>query len=99
MFTGYSGTKIIFLLIHIYGHYARILAMDLAANNTNLREALNPDEPLKRLYTRLNKCVDCATISGKPVTKVQVVLIVYSTVTDTGQFQEDYQIWRARLDL
>ena len=67
-FTGYSGMKMLLLLIHLYGQYARILDTDLAKNGTKLREALNPNKPLEILYTSLNECVDYATVVVNPVT-------------------------------
>ena len=54
-FTGYSGMKILLLLIHLYGNYNRILSTNLTENNTKLREAFNPYEPLKSLYMRLSE--------------------------------------------
>ena len=58
----------------------------------------NPREPLKSLFTRLNKCVDYATAAGDPVTEVQIVRITYGLVTETGQFQEDCQTWCVKLE-
>ena len=65
----YSIATNLTLLSHLYVHYARILATDMAKNNKNLREAYNPDDPLESLYTRLNKCVDYATAAGEPITE------------------------------
>ena len=67
-FTGYSGANTPSLLRHLYGNYARILATDFTDNENNLRELCNPDEPLKSLYTRLNECIDYATVAGEPIT-------------------------------
>ena len=50
-----------------------ILATDLAKNDKKLREAYNPDDPLKSLYTRLNECVDYTTVAGDPITEGKVV--------------------------
>ena len=47
--------KILLLLIHLYGNYNRILSTNLTENNTKLREAFNPNEPLKSLYMRLSE--------------------------------------------
>ena len=47
-FTGYSGATMIQLLIHLYAHSTKILATDLAENEKKLREAYNPDKPLKK---------------------------------------------------
>ena len=60
-FTGYSGATTLNLISQLYAHYVRILAIDLAENNRKLQETFNLDKPLKRLYTRLNECVDYAT--------------------------------------
>ena len=38
--------------------------MDLVENDKKLREAYNPDETPKSLYTSLNECVDYATAAG-----------------------------------
>ena len=77
------------IIRHLYAHYMRILAIDLAKNNRKLWEIYNPDEPLERLYKRLNKCVDYATVAGERITKGQVFRISYGLVTETGKFQED----------
>ena len=53
-FAGYSGATMLQLLIHVYVHYMRILATDLAKNDKNLQESYNPYNPPKSLYTRLN---------------------------------------------
>ena len=79
-FTGYSSIPTLNLIIHIYGHYARISATNLVENDNHLREPFNPNEPLESLYTRLNKCVDYATTASKLITKVQLVLIAYGIV-------------------
>ena len=47
--------------------------MDLAANDTTLREAFNPDPTLKRLYMRLNKCVDYTTTEGDTLTEGHII--------------------------
>ena len=67
-FMGYSGATTLQLLGHLYAHYARILATDLAENEKKLGEAYNPDEPLESLFTRLNEYVDYATMAGEPIT-------------------------------
>ena len=54
-FTGYSEATTLKLLSHLYTHYARISATDLAENTKKLWEAYNSDEPLKSLYTSLNE--------------------------------------------
>ena len=77
------------IIRHLYAHYTRILATDLAKNDRKLWETYNPDEPIERLYTRLNKCVDYATTASERITEGQVVRISYDLVTETGQFQED----------
>ena len=61
--------------------------MDLAENDRNLRETLNPEKSLKILYTKLNECVDYAAVN--PIIDGQVMHIAYSLVTEMGQFQED----------
>ena len=91
--------KMLLLIIHLYGHYDRILATDLEANKHNLREAFNPDNSLESLYTRLKKCVDYTTAAGYPITEVQVVRITYSLVAETVEFQEYWWNWRAKSDL
>ena len=90
---GYSGATMLQLLSNLYNNYARILATDLVKNDKKLREPYNPDKPLNSLYTRLNKCVDYTTAAGKPIFEGQVVRISYGFVAETGQFQEDCQIW------
>ena len=42
-FTGYSGATALTLLSHLYVHYARILATDLADNDKKIWEAYNPN--------------------------------------------------------
>ena len=73
VFMGYSRSTTPTLLSHLYGKYARISAINLADNSNKMKETCNPDDPLKILYTRLNKCVDCATAVGKPITEGQFV--------------------------
>ena len=77
---GYSGAITLRLLSHLYDHYARILATDLADNDKKLRGPYNPYEPLESLYLRLNKCVYYATTSGEPITEGQVVRIGYGLI-------------------
>ena len=72
------------LLSHLYGQYAGLSATDLAEKDRKIWETSNPDEPLKSLYTRLNKCVDYVTASGKHITEEQVVRIPYSLVAEIG---------------
>ena len=43
------------LISHLYGHYARILNMDITNNYQKLREPFNHNNRLKSLYTRLNE--------------------------------------------
>ena len=65
---GYSATTTLQLIGQLYGHYARISTTDVMANDANLREQFNPDDPLKSLYTRLNECVNYATTTGDTTT-------------------------------
>ena len=74
-FTDYSGATMLTLLSHMYTHYARIFSTDLAEINRKLQETYNLNEPLESLYTRLNECVDYATLASEPITKGQVVRI------------------------
>ena len=85
---GYSETKNLLLLIHLYGQYARILTTDIAENNQKLRDSFYPYKPLKSLYVRLNECVDYATTSGDTTTEGKFLHISYALVTWIGQFQE-----------
>ena len=78
---GYSATTTLQLLIHLYVHYARISAMGLAANDTELQEQFNTGKPLKSLYTRLHECVDYATTAGETTMEEQVTKIAYSLVS------------------
>ena len=41
--------------------------MDQVNNDKKLQESYNPDNPLEIFYTRLNKCVDYATVMGEPI--------------------------------
>ena len=84
--TGYSRSTMLTLLSHLYAHYASILTTDLAENNRKLWENYNPEKPLKSLYINLNKCVDYATATVKPITKMKVVRINYDLVAETGKF-------------
>ena len=53
-FTAYCAISKLNLIGHLYDDYARILATNLASNDTCLQETLNPDKPLEMLYIRLN---------------------------------------------
>ena len=70
--------------------------MDLAENGQKLREPYNTDEPLERIYTRLNKCANYATTAGEPITEGQVIRIAYTPVAEMGQFHEYCRTWRAK---
>ena len=48
-FAGYSRSTTLNLLSHLYAHYAKILATDLAENDRKLRDTYNTDEPLESL--------------------------------------------------
>ena len=74
------------------------MATDLAENDTKLREAFNFDEPLKILYARLNECVEYPTTANDSVTEGQIVCIAYGLIVETGQFQEYYRTWHAKLN-
>ena len=66
-FTGYSEDTTRTFLSQMHAHYARILDMDQVNNDKKLQESYNPDNPLEIFYTRLNKCVDYATVMGEPI--------------------------------
>ena len=85
MFTSYSGATTLTLLIHLYANYTRILVTDLTENDRKLQEIYNIDEPLESLYTRLNECVNYASVEGGPITEGQVVLTAYCLVAETRQ--------------
>ena len=55
------------LLSHLYMHYARISAADLAEKKRKLRETFNPEKPLESLYTRINECVHYVTAADDPI--------------------------------
>ena len=91
-FKGCSVIPTTNLIGGIYGHYTRITVADLSENDTHLRKVFNPDDPLKSLYTRLNKCGDYGTAASNPITEGHISRIAYSLVMKTGQFKEDCRI-------
>ena len=54
------------------------------ANNANLREAYNSDEPIEILYKRINKCADYVAVVAKPVIEGQIIQVSYRIVAKTG---------------
>ena len=63
-----------------------MLATDLDENYRKLRETYNTDKPLKKLYTRMNKCVYYATTASDLITENQAVCITYGLFAETGKF-------------
>ena len=96
-FDGYSRATTLHLIIHIYNNYTRILSTDLTENDKNMREPYNLNNPIKSLYTRLNNCVNYSTAVGEQITEDQVICISDGLVAETGQFQEDFWTWCAKL--
>ena len=84
------------LINHLYRHYPMILATIIVAISEQLREIYYLDDPLERLYTRFNECVDYATSSSEPIIEGQLVRIAYGLVVETGKSQEDCHIWRVK---
>ena len=84
-----SAIPALHLIGHFYGHYARISATDIAANNVKLREPYNPNEPLESLYMRINACNNYVKSAGNTITKGQIVQIMCGLISETGRFQED----------
>ena len=95
-YTGYSKKTTLALITHIYYHYDRISATDMAENNENLRSCYNAEDPLEGLVERLNKCVELTEASGNLFTETQLIFIVYRLVAETRQYPEYCWLYRTQ---
>ena len=74
--------------MHLYSNYTRIYVTEMAEIDECLQSRYNAEEPIESLVKRLKECADFAMEESKPVTKTQLVRIVYRMVNETKQYQE-----------
>ena len=55
------------LIQHLYTHYSRISATDMAASDGFIQFPYNAEEPLEGLIERLNDCTDFAAAASELV--------------------------------
>ena len=88
---GYSGSKTLDLLTHLYKTYAVISNTYWLANGKSFRKAYTPTEPIKVVWRQIDDAVAYADAGSTPYLPKQVVDNAYQRVFNTGIFTVDCQ--------
>ena len=61
------------MLTHLYTTYVNIIPVNLTENNARLKTAYDVNQPIKRLFEKIEDAVEYADAGHNPYTPLQVV--------------------------
>jgi hypothetical protein len=74
------------LLAHLYTNYAKITPADLDANDRNMKQPCDVNQPIKVMYQQIEEAIEFAAAGQAPYSPEQVLNIAYQLVFRTGIF-------------
>ena len=72
------------LLVHIYTTYGEIGPDDLEENEKRMNESYDATEVVEILFDQIDDAVEFADNASKSYTDLQVLLVAFNLIFDTG---------------
>ena len=91
---GYANITTLQMLTHLYTTYANITPTKLIKNNARLKKAYDVNQPIKRLFEKIEDAVEYADAGHNPYTPLQVVTNAFQLVFQTCMFVQDCKDWK-----
>ena len=80
---GYANITTLQMLTHLYTTYANITPTKLIKNNARLKKAYDVNQPIKRLFEKIEDAVEYANAGHNSYTPLQVVTNSFQLVFQT----------------
>jgi hypothetical protein len=94
--TGFANVTTGLMLQHLYCYYRRINPAALLANDTTMKTAYHPNQPIKAFIDQIKCCVAFADARLAPYTVPQIISTAYTLMFNTGMFPDACRMWRRR---
>ena len=82
------------MLTHLYRTYANITPAKLIENNARLKTAYDVNQPIKRLFEKIEDDVEYVDAGHNHYTPLQVVTNAFQIVFQIGMFVQDCKDWK-----
>ena len=90
----FGNTPVLTMLTHLLTTYGNISHDDLDDNTARITAPWNPDDGIDILFSQLKVGREFAAAGGAEISEIQVVLIGYKIVENTGKFETACREWR-----
>jgi hypothetical protein len=84
------------MLQHLYCSYGRIKPAALLANNTTIKTAYNPNQPIGAFIDQIEDCVAFTDAGLAPYTVPQIISTAYTLMFNTSIFPDACCVWQRR---
>jgi hypothetical protein len=84
------------MLQHFYPSYGQINPAALLANDTTMKTAYDPNQPIEAFINQIEDCAAFADARLAPYTVPQIISRAYTLMFNTGMFPDACHMWRRR---
>jgi hypothetical protein len=84
------------MLQHLYRSYGRINPAALLANDSTMKTAYDPNQPIEAFIDQIEDCVAFADAGLAPYTVPQIISTAYTLMFNTSMFPDACRVWRRR---
>jgi hypothetical protein len=92
--TGFANVTAGPMLQHLYRSYRQINPAALLTNNTTMKTAYDPNQPIEAFIDQIEDCVAFANAGLAPYTVPQIISTAYTLMFNTGIFPDACCVWR-----
>jgi hypothetical protein len=90
---GYANISARYMLDHLFDTYGNITAVDLEISFDHMRQAWDPKQPVKSLFTQIQDCADNSEAGGVLIGHLQQINVGYAKIFATGHFMSACRRW------
>ena len=94
--TGFANITTRHMLQHLYRSYGRINPAALLANDSTMKTAYDPNQPIEGFIDQIEDCVAFADAGLAPYTVPQIISTAYTLMFNTSMFPDACRVWRRR---
>ena len=88
-YVGYAKITTHQMITHLYTTYANITPNELIENDARLKTAYDVNQPIERLFEKIEDAIEYANEGHNPYTPLQVVTNAFQLVFHTGMFVQN----------
>ena len=93
---GYANVKPLDFLDHLRDEYGKASGADLEKNREAISEAWNPEQPLLKLWNKIDNCRDIATTAGEPITDTATMALALRALRAAGVYGNAITLWETQ---